>query len=206
MTLRVLIADDHPVFREGLRAVLAGAAGIEVAGEATTGREAVERVDRGECDVVLMDVQMPDLSGIEATREIGGRAAVVVLTMSEDQATLTAAMAAGACGYLVKGASPEAVIDAVRSAGRGESVFGAGVAELVRAQLARGGGPAFPQLTERERDVLRLLGAGLTNQAIADRLVLAPKSVRNLVSSVLLKLGAADRHVAAEQARRAGLR
>jgi DNA-binding NarL/FixJ family response regulator len=206
MTVRVLVADDHPVFREGLRAVLAGAEGIEVAGEATTGEEAVELVAAGGCDVVLMDVQMPGLTGIEATRRIADRAAVVVLTMSEDHATLTAAMASGAVGYLVKGAAPEAVVDAVRAAARGESVFGAAVADLVRAQLARGGAPAFPQLTERERDVLRLLGAGLTNQAIADRLVLSPKSVRNLVSAVLLKLGVPDRHAAAGQARRAGLR
>jgi DNA-binding NarL/FixJ family response regulator len=205
VTVRVLVADDHPVFREGLRAVLAGTEGVELAGEAATGQEAVEAVARGECDVVLMDVQMPGTNGIEATRQIDGRAAVVVLTMSEDQATLTAAMAAGACGYLVKGAGPEAVVAAVRAAARGESVFGAAVADAVRAQLARGGAPAFPQLTERERDVLRLLGGGLTNQAIADRLVLSPKSVRNLVSSVLLKLGAPDRHAAAEQARRAGL-
>jgi DNA-binding NarL/FixJ family response regulator len=206
MTVRVLVADDHPVYREGLRAVLAGADGIEVAGEATTGEEAVQSVAAGGCDVVLMDVQMPGLSGIEATRQVADRAAVVVLTMSEDHATLTAAMAAGARGYLVKGAAPEAVVDAVRAAARGESVFGAAVADLVRAQLARGGAPAFPQLTERERDVLRLLGDGLTNQAIADRLVLSPKSVRNLVSAVLLKLGVPDRHAAAEQARRAGLR
>jgi DNA-binding NarL/FixJ family response regulator len=130
---------------------------------------------------------------------------VVVLTMSEEPATLTAAMAAGACGYLVKGAAPEAVLAAVRAAARGESVFGAAVAEVVRAQLARGGAPAFPQLTARERDVLRLLAGGLTNQAIADRLVLSPKSVRNLVSSVLLKLGAPDRRAAAEQATQAGL-
>jgi DNA-binding NarL/FixJ family response regulator len=106
MTVRVLVADDHPVYREGLRAVLAGADGIEVAGEATTGEEAVQSVAAGGCDVVLMDVQMPGLSGIEATRQIADRAAVVVLTMSEDHATLTAAMAAGARGYLVKGQHP----------------------------------------------------------------------------------------------------
>ena len=206
MTLRVVVVDDHPVFREGLRAVLSAADGLELAGEAASGEEGLALLETTDADVVLMDVQMPGIGGLEATRRLAPRVAVIVLTMSEDDATLAAAMAAGARGYLVKGAPPEAVTDAVRAVARGESVFGAAVAERVRAQLARGGAPAFPELSGRERDVLRLLGAGLTNAAIAERLVLAPKSVRNLVSSVLSKLGAVDRHDAAERARRAGLR
>jgi DNA-binding NarL/FixJ family response regulator len=206
MTLRVVVVDDHPVFREGLRAVLDAADGLELAGEASSGEELLALLDVTSCDVVLMDLQMPGMGGLEATRRVSEHVAVVVLTMSEEDATLAAAMAAGACGYLVKGASPEAVVDAVRAAARGETVFGAAIAERVRTQLARGGAPAFPELSARERDVLRLLAAGLTNAAIAERLVLAPKSVRNLVSGVLAKLGAADRQDAAERARRAGLR
>jgi DNA-binding NarL/FixJ family response regulator len=206
MTLRLVVADDHPVFREGLRAVLSGVTGFEVVGEAASGEEAVALVDRVGCDVVLMDLLMPGMGGLEATRQLSPRVRVVVLTMSEEDATLSAAMAAGASGYLVKGAAPEAVADAVRAVSRGETVFGAAVAERVRTQLARGGAPAFPELTERERDVLRLLAGGLTNAAIAERLVLAPKSVRNLVSNVLSKLGARDRREAGERARSAGLR
>jgi DNA-binding NarL/FixJ family response regulator len=206
VTLRIVVVDDHPVFREGLRAVLAAADGLELVGEAASGEEALEIVERVGCDVVLMDLLMPGMGGLEATRRLAPIVPVVVLTMSEEDATLTAVMRAGARGYLIKGASPEAVASAVRAAVRGETVFGAAVAERVREQLAQGGSTPFPQLSARERDVLRLLGGGLTNGAIAERLVLAPKSVRNLVSAVLSKLGAADRQEAADQARRAGLR
>jgi DNA-binding NarL/FixJ family response regulator len=205
VSVRVVVVDDHPVFREGLRAVLATGDQVVVAGEATTGEEAVELLASTAADVVLMDLNMPGMGGVEAIRRIAPTTAVVVLTMSDDDAALTAAMRAGACGYLVKGAAPEAVLSAVQAAARGESVFGAVVADRVRAQLALGGEPAFPELTPRERDVLRLLGKGLTNAAIAERLVLSQKSVRNVVSSVLSKLGSADRHDAADRARRAGL-
>jgi len=212
-TIRVVIADDHPLFRDGVRALLSTEPDLELVGEATTGDEAVARVGELRPDVVLMDVQMPGLGGIDATRRIaaaGPEVAVLVMTMFEDDHLVFAAMRAGARGYLLKGARQAAVLRAIRSVANGEVVFGPGVAERV-LDFFSGAQPAsvppslFPELSDREREVLQLLARGLKNTAIADQLVLSPKTVRNHVSTILGKLQVADRTQAAVRAREAGL-
>lgn len=209
--IRVLIADDHPVFRFGLRALLQGEPDMEVIGEATTGREAVERTLELRPDVVLMDLNMPELNGIEATRRIRAEApesAVLVITMFDDD-TVFAAMRAGARGYLLKGAEGEETLRAVRAVAHGEAIFSPGVADRVMDYFAHApahtGTTLFPELTERELEVLALIAQGLTNQAIAARLVLSEKTVRNHVSNIFSKLQVADRAEAIIRARDAGL-
>jgi DNA-binding NarL/FixJ family response regulator len=209
--LRVVSVDDHPTFRAGLRAVLAVAPDLELVGEAATGREALELAAQLQPDVVVMDVQLPDVDGITATRRLirdSPSVRVVVVTMFEDDATVFRAMQAGARGYLPKGATSAELLRAVRAVGNGEAVFGAGVAERVLDWFAAAPAPvapdAFPQLSAREREVLELLAAGRRNQEIAATLFLSPKTVRNLVSSVLTKLQVSDRAQAALRARDAG--
>jgi DNA-binding NarL/FixJ family response regulator len=193
-----LAVDDHPIFLDGLRAALR-AEDITVVGEATSAQEAVAAATQLAPDLVLMDLQLPG-GGLEATRAIvAARPAtkVLVLTMSEDQRTVSAAVQAGATGYLVKGAGRGTLLDAVRAVAAGNAVFGAGIASSVLTAMVTSDASAFPQLTVREREILELLGEGLTNAAIGRRLFLSPKTVRNHVSNVLGKLGVEDREAAA---------
>jgi DNA-binding NarL/FixJ family response regulator len=209
-TIRVVLADDHPVVRAGLAALLTSLPGIEVVGVASTGREAVREVVTSRPDVAVLDLQMPDLDGFAATREIARAApdvAVLVLTMFEDDDSVFAAMRAGARGYLVKGAEQEEIARAIRAVAAGEAIFGPGVARRMLSFFSAP--PAtpepFPSLTAREREILDLLAAGLSNSAIGDRLSLAAKTVANNVSTIFTKLAVADRSAAIIQARNAGL-
>jgi DNA-binding NarL/FixJ family response regulator len=210
MTLTVVIADDHPIFRDGLATAVGTLEGVEVVGQAGTGAEAVEAVRTLMPDVVVMDLHMPEMNGIEATRQIAEtapRTAVLVLTMLEDDESVFAAMRAGARGYLVKGAERRDIARALESVGRGEIIFGPAVAERALAAFSSGAprrGP-FPELTDREREILDLVAKGLTNQAIAARLVLSDKTVRNHVSNIFMKLRVGDRATAIVRAREAGL-
>jgi DNA-binding NarL/FixJ family response regulator len=211
--LRVLIADDHPLFRDGMRGLLATQPDIEVvAGEATTGDEAVRLAAELSPDVVLMDVKMPGLGGIEATRRIlalDPRVRVLVVTMFEDDATVFTAMRAGARGYVLKDDDKDDVLGAIRTVGRGGAVFGPGIAARLADFLAAGRPAvpreAFPALTDRERELLHLMARGSTNAEIGRLLSLSPKTVANYVSNVLHKLRVADRREAALRAREAGL-
>jgi DNA-binding NarL/FixJ family response regulator len=207
--LRVLVADDHPLFRDGLRTMLAAASDIEMAGEAATGPEAVELALALQPDVVVMDLQLPELNGIEATRRIteaSPHVGVLVLTMFEDDDSVFAAMRAGARGYLVKGSDHEETLRAVRAVGAGEAIFGPAVAQRLVSYFSAAGRPqAFPELTAREREVLELIANGESNAAIARRLVLSQKTIRNHVSNIFTKLRVADRAQAIVRAREAGL-
>jgi DNA-binding NarL/FixJ family response regulator len=209
--IRVLIADDHPVFRFGLRALLSATPDLEVVGEATGGAEAVALAAALQPDVIVMDLNMPDLNGLEATRRIlptSPHIAILVVTMFDDDSVF-AAMQAGARGYLLKGAEPEATLRAIRTVANGEAIFSPTVARRVMDFFARRQPhtPAqiFPELTERERELLALLAQGLTNAAIAERLTLSPKTVRNHVSNIFSKLQVVDRAQAIIRAREAGL-
>ncbi|MFI5735226.1 response regulator [Kribbella sp. NPDC051587] len=208
--VRVVLADDHPVVRAGLAALLTSLPGIEVVGVASNGREAVREVITSRPDVAVLDLQMPDLDGFAATRELARSApevAVLVLTMFEDDDSVFAAMRAGARGYLVKGAEQDEIARAIRAVAAGEAIFGPGVARRVLGFFAAPAATAepFPELTSREREILDLLAAGLSNPAIGDRLHLASKTVANNVSAIFTKLGIADRATAIIQARNAGL-
>ena len=211
-TIRVLIADDHPLFREGMRGRLDRVADVAVVGEATNGDEAVEMARKLEPDVILMDIKMPGLNGIEATREILRaipRVGVLVLTMFEDDDSVFAALRAGAKGYLLKDSGGEGVVHAIRAVASGEVVFGPGVAERIIGFFSA---PkpivpqrTFPELTEREEEILSLVAQGKSNQEIARQLFVSLKTVRNHVSHILLKLQVADRAQAVIRARESGL-
>jgi DNA-binding NarL/FixJ family response regulator len=209
--ISVLLADDHPVFRGGLRALLASTGDIEIVGEATTGDEAVTLAVERCPDVVVMDLHMPGgINGIEATRELAASASavrVLILTMFEDDESVFAAMRAGASGYQLKDAEQDDVVRSIMTVARGGVVFGPSIAARMRAFFAEERGPAtpFPQLTTRETEVLDLLAAGHDNATIARRLGVAPKTVRNSVSTIFLKLHVADRAQAIIRARDAGL-
>jgi DNA-binding NarL/FixJ family response regulator len=208
---RVLIADDHPAFRRGVALMLVGVDDVEVVGEAATGQRAIELAAEAAPDVVLMDLRMPDLDGIEATRQINRAErppAVVVLTMFEDDDSVFAAMRAGAHGYLLKGADQDEIVRAIRAAAAGEAIFGAEIAIRVINHFASGSGStssAFPALTEREREVLEMIAAGKGNASIAHDLVINLKTVRNHVSNIFTKLQVTDRSAAIVKAREAGL-
>jgi DNA-binding NarL/FixJ family response regulator len=209
-TLRVLIVDDHPVVRDGLRWLFESAGGIDVVGEAGDGLTAVRLAVDLAPDVVLMDLAMPGLDGIEATRRVKAAAphtAVLVLTMSESDASLVAAVTAGASGYVLKGAGQQDLLRATRAVAEGQAMFGAGVALrlLALVKAAHPGGGVFPELTTREREVLELMARGQGNAEIAHRLVVSEKTVRNNVSTILTKLHAAHRAQAVARARDAGL-
>jgi DNA-binding NarL/FixJ family response regulator len=208
--IRVLIADDHPVVRNGLRALIGTLPGCEVVGEATDGEQAVRQTQLTRPDVVIMDVQMPVLDGIEATRRISvavPSVAVLVLTMFDDDDTVFAAMRAGARGFLLKGADQIDIERALRAVVSGEAIFGPGVATRVLGFFSR---PArvdapFPELTVREREVLNLVAGGARNSSIAASLTLSPKTVSNHISSIFAKLAVADRSEAIVRAREGGL-
>ena len=210
--IRLLIADDHPVFRGGLRSMLAAEDGVEVVAEASTGTDAVTLCREHQPDLVLMDLNMPGLDGVSATREIlrdSPHVRVLVLTMFDDDDSVFAAMRAGAHGYLLKGASPAEVHHAVHVVAAGGAMFGPAVAQRVIEFFARprpaGVALAFPQLTDREHEILNLLAAGHANAVIATRLHLSQKTVRNHVSNIFTKLAVADRAQAIIRAREAGL-
>jgi DNA-binding NarL/FixJ family response regulator len=210
--VRTLIADDHPIFRGGLRTLLAADDLVEVVGEAVNGTEAVAMAEELQPDVVVMDIQMPELNGIEATRQIVSRSphvGVLVLTMFEDDDSVFAAMRAGARGYMLKGAGAGDIARAIHAVGSGEAIFGPDVARRVmdffttpRPELAA---MAFPELTDREREVLELIAQGRNNAWIARNFVLSPKTIRNHVSNIFTKLQVADRAEAIVRAREAGL-
>jgi DNA-binding NarL/FixJ family response regulator len=210
--LRILVADDHPMVRDGLRLALRLLPDAELIGEAATGTQAVETAARLQPDLVVMDLHMPEVNGIEATRQIvqaSPHVAVLVLTMFDDDSSVFAAMRAGARGYLLKGADQEEIARAVRAVAAGEAIFGPAIASKVlgyfanarAAQLA----PTFPELTDREREVLELIAQGLSNQQITRQLVVSPKTVRNHISNIFAKLQVADRAQAIVRAREAGL-
>ena len=207
--IRVVLADDHPVFAQGLRAVLEAEDDIQVVAVAGTGRAAVEAAVAEVPEVAVLDIAMPDGDGLWATarlREAGLPTRVLVLTMSDDAESVFAALRAGATGYTVKGAGPDEVVAAVRAVARGEAIFGRGVAARMLSHFTRAAtaGP-FPQLTEREHEVLDLLARGFDNPAVARRLALSGKTVRNHVSNIIAKLQVVDRTAAIIRARDAGL-
>ncbi|MGB4778060.1 response regulator [Microbacterium sp.] len=211
--IEVVLVDDHPVYRDGLAMLLGSLDGVTVVGTAADGREAIATVDARQPDVVVMDVQMPELDGIAATREITTRhphIAVVVLTMSDDDETVFAAMRSGARGYLLKGASQDEIRRAIEIVAAGGLLFGAAIARRV-GEFFVSGPPThvpqdlFPQLTAREREILDLLAAGRSNPQIAQTLFLSPKTIRNNISNIFAKLQVADRAEAIVRARDAGL-
>ena len=207
---RILVVDDHPVFRDGLAASLAASPDLEVVGVAADGPEAVELAAGARVDVVLMDLNLPTMSGVEATaltRALPDPPAVLVVTMVDDDDTVVAAMRAGAQGYVLKGSTGQEIAAAVRTVAAGGAVFGAGVAARVLAATATPavvGRPAPGGLTEREAQVLDLLGQGRSNHQIARSLGLSVKTVQNHVSRILDKLQVSDRTQAALRARDAG--
>ena len=211
-TTRVVVADDHPTFRRGLAALLDSLDDVELVGEAADGDTAVALVAETLPDVVVMDLNMPGINGIDATRRIAvahPSVAVLVLTMLDEDESVFAAMRAGARGYVVKGADTGDVVRALESVARGDAVFGPAVASRVLSYLSRPLSARdqvmFPELTDREREILELLARGKTNSDIARTLVLSPKTVRNHVSNVFTKLQVRDRADAIARARDAGL-
>jgi DNA-binding NarL/FixJ family response regulator len=210
--VRLMVVDDHTLFRDGLRALFGSIDDIEVVGEASSGEEAVDKVGRLRPDIVLMDIQIPDLNGIEATRRIVSaqpEIGVIVVTMLEDDASVFAAMRAGARGYVLKGADQDEMLRAIRSVAAGEALFGAAVADRLVTYFNEAGKAdqdlAFPELTDREREVLDLIAQGCTNAEIAKALVISTKTVSNHCSNIFSKLQVADRTQALLRAREAGL-
>ena len=215
-TIRLLIADDHALFREGLRALFSALPDIEVVGEAADGATAVTQVDASQPDVVLMDINMPGVNGIEATRRILSnhpQLGIIMVTMLEDDASVFAAMRAGARGYVLKGAHHEEILQAIRAVAAGQAVFGPAIAVrmmnffqgLNAAPRSENTAQSFPELTEREREVLKLMAQGVSNKAIAEKLVISMKTVSNHITNIFSKLQVADRAQAILRARDAGL-
>jgi DNA-binding NarL/FixJ family response regulator len=211
--IRVLIADDHPLFRDGVRTLLHSVPETEVVGEAATGEEAIAQAAALQPDVILMDLHMPGLNGIEATRTIlntSPHIGILVLTMFEEDDSVFAAMRAGARGYLLKGADQAEILRATHAVSHGEAIFSPAIAQrLTQYFAALGQVPlpqAFPELTDREREILGLIAQGYSNGEIASRLVLSLKTVRNHVSNIFNKLQVADRAQAIIRAREAGWR
>jgi DNA-binding NarL/FixJ family response regulator len=210
--IRVLLADDHPVVRRGLAALLGTLEEFEVVGEAEDGEAAVRETQLTKPDVVLMDVRMPGIDGVEATRRIRRavpETAVLVLTMYEDDATVFTAMQAGAQGYLLKGAEQEDIADAIRAVSRGQAIFGPGIAVRLLQHFAHPPAAAtpdlFPELTAREKEVLELLAQGRRTSEIATTLHLSPKTVSNNLTTIFAKLEVSDRTSAVIRARERGL-
>ena len=210
--IRLVIADDHPVFRDGLASLLDPLDGIDVVARARDGAEAVAAVREHRPDVVIMDVQMPELNGIEATRQVVADhpgTGVLVLTMGEDDGTVLAALRAGARGYLRKGAEQDEIVRAVTTVHEGGVVFGASlaarIAEVLAPTTTQATDRPFPELTERETEILDRIAAGRSNGQIASELFLSPKTIRNNVTHILAKLQATDRAEIIIRARDKGL-
>ena len=209
--IRILVADDHAGFRAGLAALLVTRDDVELVGEAADGEEAVRRASELQPDVVLMDLAMPGLDGVAATRRIAESSphiGVLVLTMADDDAAVFDALRAGARGYLLKGADRAELGRAIHAVAAGEAIFGPDVARRLLQAFAAGPptrSVPFPELSEREREILELVARGLSNQQIVDRLVISPKTVRNHVSNIFGKLQVRDRAEAVVRAREAGL-
>ncbi|MGS0684062.1 response regulator transcription factor [Nakamurella sp. GG22] len=208
--VRVLLADDHPVYRDGLTGLLCATVDLAVVGQAATGLEAVRLAESLSPQVVVLDLNMPELNGVDAARRILHQApntAILILTMYDDDALVFRAMQAGARGYVVKSAEPDAILAAIRAVARGEAILGAAVARRLPGwfhEIADDRGP-FVQLTPREREALDLLARGWGNPAIAGSMGISEKTIRNVVSNILVKLQVADRAGAIAKARDAGL-
>lgn len=210
--LRILLVDDHPLVRSGLRALLASMPEMRVVGEAPNGEEAIAQAAELQPDIILMDLNMPGINGIEATRRIvqtSPRIGILALTMLEDDASVFAAMRAGARGYLLKGADQADVLRAISVVAHGEAIFSPSIAQRLMQYFANMQPllpqSAFPDLTEREREILGFITQGKSNAEIAEELVLSPKTVSNHVSNIFSKLQVVDRAQAVLRARQAGL-
>ena len=211
-SIRILVVDDHPLVRDGLRALIDAAPDCELVGEATSGEEAMSMAEDLQPDVILMDVKMPGMDGIRATRQIvrtSPHIAILVLTMLEDDNSVFTAMRAGARGYLLKGASHGEVLRAIRAVAGGQAIFSAAIAmrmvDFFNAMHPVQTPDVFPELTNREREVLGLIAQGANNAEIAQQLVISPKTVSNHITNILSKLQVADRAQAIVKAREAGL-
>jgi DNA-binding NarL/FixJ family response regulator len=210
--IRILIADDHQLFRDGLRALLTSDPEAELVGEAATGEEAIARAADLQPDVIVMDIQMPGLNGIEAVRQIvraSPHVSILMVTMFDDDPSVFSAMRAGAKGYLLKGAKHAEMIRAIHAVANGEAIFSPAIAvrmmEFFNTMKPAAPPQAFPELSDREREILGLIAQGYKNAEIADRLVLSEKTVRNHISNIFSKLQVADRAEAIIRAREAGL-
>lgn len=209
--IRVLIVDDHPVFRFGLRSLISSIPEMEVVAEATSGEAAIEEAKHLEPHIILMDINMPGINGIEATRRIlaaNPEIGILILTMFENDSVFEA-IQAGARGYILKGADPEETLRAIQAVINGEAIFSSKVADrligFISNKKENGGSVILPELTDREREVLDLIARGLTNTAISEKLFLSPKTVRNHVSNIFAKIMVSDRMQAVIKAREAGL-
>lgn len=210
--LQVLIVDDHPLFRKGMRALLDSMPDVEVIGEAQTAEEAIEYAEQLQPDVILMDLQLPGSSGLDATREIvrlSPHIQILVITLFEDNDSIFAALQAGARGYILKDTDEEEMIRAIRSVGSGEAIFSPAIANHLmdyfstsRKKIPK---QVFPELTNREREILELIAIGESNHSIAERLSISLKTVRNHVSNIYSKLQVADRAQAVIKAREGGI-
>ena len=210
--IRILIADDHTLFREGVKALLGSMPLMEVVGEAASGLETVDNAEALQPDIVLMDIQMPELNGIEATRQIvrtSPHIGVIIVTMFADDDSVFSAMRAGARGYVLKGAKQEEMLRVIQAVARGEALFGPAIATRLQSYFSTPQTEtppnAFPDLTERERELLDLLAQGMNNSDIARKLNITPKTVRNHCSNIFSKMQVVDRTQAIIQARNAGL-
>jgi DNA-binding NarL/FixJ family response regulator len=210
--VRVLVADDHPLFRQGVGALLRDAPETELVAEAADGEEAIALTHELRPDVVVMDISMPGLDGVTATRRLGDahpQVAVLMVTMMDDDGSVSAALRAGAAGYILKGAQPAEILRAVLAVADGQTIFGAGIGDrldrILGGAASTAGSAAFPDLTPREREILALLANGEENRAIALRLGLSEKTVRNNVSNIFTKLRVTNRAAAVARARDAGV-
>jgi DNA-binding NarL/FixJ family response regulator len=210
--VRVMVADDHEIIRSGIRTLLASTQEAEIIGETVNGQETVSQALALQPDVILMDIQMPDMNGIEATRRIHNASpqiGIIIVTIFEDDDTVFSAMRAGARGYILKGTDQVELLRAIQAAASGEALFSPGIANRMIGYFSRleksADQPVFPELTEREREILALIASGMNNTQIAERLVLSQKTIRNHISNIFSKLQVADRAEAIVRAHKAGL-